>query len=204
MDPRGSMVGAVRGSAIGAGLLGSDGSSGERNGTERNTRSNVANAALLALGDGMGVLRIIELPRNLARPMQQERRLFSAFVSREGERIADVASRGPARAKAKKDQEEAKKAREEASGASLGDANGSVASLGSSGGAAAVRPRVSAAGSDGGKGGLAGNRRRSNASGSSIVPMSAAAIAAMERVEVEYKKLEHEFKVQLGLVVEAS
>lgn len=38
----------------------------------------------------VGVLRIVEIPRNLRRPMQSERKAMAAFLDREGERVADV------------------------------------------------------------------------------------------------------------------
>jgi len=38
----------------------------------------------------VGVLRIVEIPRNLRRPMQSERKAMGAFLERERERVEDV------------------------------------------------------------------------------------------------------------------
>lgn len=50
----------------------------------------VSNAALqmLAVGDSVGVLHIMELPRNLRRPVANEKTLMLAFLQREEKRVA--------------------------------------------------------------------------------------------------------------------
>lgn len=58
-----------------------------------------------------GVLRILELPRNLRRPLPNEKKLMSAFLERETDRVQDVGARGPARVTDKKLWEERKKVR---------------------------------------------------------------------------------------------
>jgi hypothetical protein len=67
-------------------------------------------AQLLAMGDATGLLRIIELPRNLRRPVPNERKLMATFLEKETERVSDMISRGPNRSKAIKAAEEKKKA----------------------------------------------------------------------------------------------
>ena len=69
-----------------------------------------ATAQLLAMGDATGLLRIIDLPRNLRRPVPNERKLMATFLERETERVSDMTSRGPNRSKAIKAAEEKKKA----------------------------------------------------------------------------------------------
>lgn len=57
-----------------------------------------------------GVLRIVELPRNLRRPVPNEKKLMTAFLDREADRVKDVTLRQPVRAAALKAAEENKKA----------------------------------------------------------------------------------------------
>lgn len=57
-----------------------------------------------------GVLRIVELPRNLRRPVPNEKKLMTAFLDREADRVKDVTLRQPVRAAALKVAEENKKA----------------------------------------------------------------------------------------------
>ena len=56
-------------------------------------------------------MRIVELPRNLRRPVPNEKKLMTIFLEREASRVADVSARGPARAAAAKEAEEGKKAK---------------------------------------------------------------------------------------------
>ncbi|KAF5836394.1 hypothetical protein DUNSADRAFT_5963 [Dunaliella salina] len=63
----------------------------------------------LAAAHAVGVLRIVEIPRNLRRPMQSERKAMAAFLEREGERVADVEARKPLRDKSIAVAEEARK-----------------------------------------------------------------------------------------------
>lgn len=58
---------------------------------------------------GSGVLRILELPRNLRRPVANEKKLMATFLERENERVSDVGERKPAREAALKVAEEVKK-----------------------------------------------------------------------------------------------
>ena len=55
-----------------------------------------------------GSLRIVEIPRNLRRPVPHEKKLMGTFLDREGQRLADMATRVPARTKALKEAEKAK------------------------------------------------------------------------------------------------
>lgn len=74
------------------------------------SQPSASTAQLLAMGDATGLLRIIDLPRNLRRPVPNERKLMAIFLERETERVADMTSRGPHRSKAIKAAEEKKKA----------------------------------------------------------------------------------------------
>lgn len=56
------------------------------------------------------MLRIVELPRNLRRPVPNEKKLMTAFLDREADRVKDVTLRQPVRAAALKAAEENKKA----------------------------------------------------------------------------------------------
>jgi len=128
-----------------------------------------AGTQFLALGDSAGVLRIVELPRNLRRPVPNERKLMSVFLEREEHRVADSASRAPLRAAALKAAEERKKAAEEAE--------------------AAAREREAAA------------KDQQGSSGHAVPAKNAPKPPEFdERAEAEYFKLEHAFKVQLGLL----
>ena len=52
---------------------------------------------LLAVGDNGGVLRVIDLPRSLRKPVAREKDLMEKFLAREMERVADASARGEAR-----------------------------------------------------------------------------------------------------------
>ena len=58
-----------------------------------------------------GSLRIVEVPRNLRRPVPNEKKLMSSFLERESSRVTDMLARGPMRAAAIKGAEEGKKAK---------------------------------------------------------------------------------------------
>ncbi|GAX83067.1 hypothetical protein CEUSTIGMA_g10493.t1 [Chlamydomonas eustigma] len=118
---------------------------------------------LLALGDAAGSLRIVELPRNLRRPVPNEVKLMGNFLERETNRMGDVAARAPARTAALKAAEERKKAKEEAEAAK--DKEPAV-------------PQPTAK------------------------QVAAKALEFDEKAEAEYYKLEHAFKIKLGLLSE--
>lgn len=125
-------------------------------------------AQFLALGDSAGVLRIVELPRNLRRAVPNESKLMMNFLEREGLRVADVAERVPMRVKVAKAADEAKKAVEEAK--------------------AAAKAAAAADGKDAGGG---GGKDQTFLTNGQLIDAKA---------EEEYYKLEHAFKVKLGLV----
>ena len=52
---------------------------------------------LLAVGDNGGVLRVMDLPRSLRKPVAREKDLMEKFLAREMERVADASARGEAR-----------------------------------------------------------------------------------------------------------
>ncbi len=52
-----------------------------------------------------GVLRILELPRNLRRPVHNEKKLMGAWLERQQSRLEDVGGRQPGRAAARKEAE---------------------------------------------------------------------------------------------------
>lgn len=52
-----------------------------------------SNLQLLALGDTSGVLHIMELPRNLRRPLNNEKKIVNRFLNQEMSRIEDRTSR---------------------------------------------------------------------------------------------------------------
>lgn len=132
-------------------------------------------AQFLALGDSAGVLRIVELPRNLRRPVTNEKKLMGVFLDREAERVADVLGRKGEREAATKAAEEArKKAADEA--------------------AAADQARQDAASKD------QGHPPMGKSAASAAQKAAAAALELDEKAEAEYYKLEHKFKVQLGLI----
>lgn len=114
---------------------------------------------LMAVGDCFGVLHILEVPRNLRRPVQNEKKLVRGFLDREIARVQDVLARQAVRAKVLKEMEEAKKAKEDAEEAARDAAEKS-------------------------------SQRRD------------AQAEAAEKAEREYRKLEAELKVQLGIVEE--
>ncbi|KAG1670681.1 hypothetical protein FOA52_010956 [Chlamydomonas sp. UWO 241] len=120
-------------------------------------------AQFLALGDSAGVLRIVELPRNLRRAVPNESKLMMNFLEREGKRVADVAERAPLRAKVAKAADDAKKAVEEAAAKAAADGKDA--------------------------GGTKDQTFLTN--GHALIDAKA---------EEEYYKLEHAFKVKLGLV----
>jgi len=133
-------------------------------------------AQFLALGDSAGVLRIVELPRNLRRPVPNEKKLMGVFLEREGERVADVGGRKGAREAANKAAEEArKKAAEDA--------------------AAADQARQDAAAKDQGH-----PAPSKSAAAAAQKAAAAASLELDEKAEAEYYKLEHKFKLQLGLI----
>lgn len=117
----------------------------------------VTNAAqqMLAVGDSVGVLHIMELPRNLRRPVANEKALMLGFLQREERRVAfSVEELAPARQARAKEIEAA---------------------------AAAVKDTKDA---EVAKAGKAAKKETS----------------AADKLEAEYEKLEHEFKIELGLI----
>ena len=52
-----------------------------------------------------GVLRIMELPRNLRRPVHNEKKLLGTWLERQQARLADVGARQPVRTSARKEAE---------------------------------------------------------------------------------------------------
>eukprot|EP00798_Chlamydomonas_sp_ICE-L_P031615 gene31615-6811_t len=71
----------------------------------------------LALGDSEGSLRILELPRNLRRPVPNEKKMMTVYLEREASRIEDVMARLPARSGKLKEAGEKEKAKLEAEAA---------------------------------------------------------------------------------------
>eukprot|EP00199_Chlamydomonas_sp_CCMP681_P000882 CAMPEP_0119110888 /NCGR_PEP_ID=MMETSP1180-20130426/32687_1 /TAXON_ID=3052 ORGANISM="Chlamydomonas cf sp, Strain CCMP681" /NCGR_SAMPLE_ID=MMETSP1180 /ASSEMBLY_ACC=CAM_ASM_000741 /LENGTH=447 /DNA_ID=CAMNT_0007097533 /DNA_START=21 /DNA_END=1364 /DNA_ORIENTATION=- len=132
-----------------------------------------AAAQFLALGDSAGVLRIMELPRNLRRPVPNERKLMSVFLEREAERVSDVAARKPTRDAANKEWAEAsKKATDEIENAAKDAANkDQTTALSSKAAALAAAQKV-----------------------------ATAAQEVDEKLEAEYYSMERRFQVQLGLI----
>jgi hypothetical protein len=103
-----------------------------------------------------GVLHIMDMPRNLRRPMHKEKDLMKKFLTRELDRVGDVAERVVTRQEDLKAREEAEK-----------DAAGAAAPA--EGGAAEKKVE------------LTGD----------------------EKAEAEYKSLERQFMVTMGLAEEA-
>lgn len=128
----------------------------------------------LALGDSSGVLHIMEMPRNLRRPVPNEKKLMTQFLQREMERVKDVAARAPIRSETLKLVQEVLKEKD---------------SSGMQGEEGALRET-------GGR--ETGGPARSGMSMFSTNPMS----GIDEKAEAEYYKMEHEFKIQLGLIDE--
>ncbi|KAJ9521934.1 hypothetical protein QJQ45_024810, partial [Haematococcus lacustris] len=129
----------------------------------------------LALGDSAGVLRIVELPRNLRRPTPNEKKLMATFLTREAERVNDVALRRPAREAALKAAEEAKKRAADEAEAAIKDA--------------AAKDQT--------------HSSHFYAKAAALAAQKAAAAAAIEldeKAEAEYFKMEHRFKIQLGMI----
>lgn len=128
---------------------------------------------LLAVGDATGVLRIMELPRNLRRPVHNERKLMASWLERQEARLADVGGRAPCRAAARKEADEHKKEAEAAAAAEV--AAKEAAAKDAAAAAAAGLP----------------------------APTEKKAKAAQpefdEKAEQEYQKLEARFRQQLGL-----
>jgi hypothetical protein len=60
----------------------------------------------------------VAIPRNLRRPVPNEKKLMDTFLDREGRRVSDIAARAPARAKALKEAEKAKVSVDTAAGCS--------------------------------------------------------------------------------------
>ena len=76
---------------------------------------------LLAVGDAAGVLHIMDLPRNLRRPMHREEEMMQKFLDRELDRVKDVEERIVEREKDLKAREEAEKDAAGGSGGAEGD-----------------------------------------------------------------------------------
>ncbi|MEW5301410.1 MAG: hypothetical protein WDW36_004270 [Sanguina aurantia] len=140
---------------------------------------------LLALGDSAGVLRILELPRNLRRPLPNEKRLMAAFLARETDRVQDVGARGPARLTAKKAWEERRKASETEAEKKANEGAADKAERPASLNAHAS-PDASLPGTKG--------------KGRTATAALLAGVELDERAEAAYLALEHKFKVQLGLI----
>ncbi|GIL86238.1 hypothetical protein Vretimale_13768 [Volvox reticuliferus] len=132
---------------------------------------------LLAVGDATGVLRIMELPRNLRRPVHNEKKLMGTWLERQQQRLADVGARQPARVGARKEAEERKK---EAEAAALAEAAAREAAAKDA--AAAVAAGVPPSPAD-----------RKDRKGQHPAEFD-------EKAEQEYLKLEARFKAQLGLL----
>ncbi|KAK3283163.1 hypothetical protein CYMTET_9130 [Cymbomonas tetramitiformis] len=113
---------------------------------------------LLAVGDSQGVLHILELPRNLRRPVQNEEKIMEKFFDRELSRVKYVEERQKIRAAELKEKEQAAQAALVAAGAS---------------GAAPAKE----------------DKKNSDDKYD-------------EKMEQEYRTLEREFKIQLGLIDE--
>ncbi|GLC44506.1 hypothetical protein PLESTB_000065900 [Pleodorina starrii] len=133
---------------------------------------------LLAVGDATGVLRIMELPRNLRRPVHNERKLMGTWLERQQLRLADVGARQPARAAARKEAEERKK---EAEAAAVAEAAAREAAAKDA--AAAAAAGLPPSGAD----------RRDRKGQHPVAELD-------EKAEQEYLKLEARFKAQLGLL----
>lgn len=149
------------------------------------------NYQFLALGDSAGVLHIMELPRNLRRPVVNERKLMRNLMNREMTRVTDAASRQPERLAVTKEAEErVRKAREAAEAAAKDTANKDQAPSPAAGGSsmAALGATGSGLGVGGSSSGLRGD------------PLDKAATSEEVRMEQEYAKIEHQFKIQLGLI----
>lgn len=132
---------------------------------------------LLAVGDATGVLRILELPRNLRRPVHNEKKLMGAWLERQQSRLEDVGGRQPGRAAARKEAEERKK---EAEAAALTEAAAREAAAKDAAAAAAAGYPPPAA-------------EKKDKKGPPQPEFD-------EKAEAEYLKLEARFKAQLGLV----
>ena len=61
------------------------------------TKGKKAKSHFLAVGDAAGTLRIMELPRNLTKPVPNEKALVEALLGREEARVGYVAERAAAR-----------------------------------------------------------------------------------------------------------
>ncbi|KXZ55747.1 hypothetical protein GPECTOR_2g1297 [Gonium pectorale] len=132
---------------------------------------------LLAVGDATGVLRILELPRNLRRPVHNEKKLMGTWLERQQLRLSDVGARQPARSAARKEAEERKK---EAEAAALAEAAAREAAAKDAAAAAAAGMPPSPS-------------ERKDKKGPLTPEFD-------ERAEQEYLKLEARFKAQLGLL----
>ncbi|PNW72384.1 hypothetical protein CHLRE_16g674515v5 [Chlamydomonas reinhardtii] len=133
---------------------------------------------LLAVGDATGVLRIMELPRNLRRPVHNEKKLMGTWLERQQARLADVGARQPVRTSARKEAEERKK---EAESAALAEAAAKEAAAKDAAAAAAAGMPLPTA-----------NERKKD-KGPPPPEFD-------EKAEQEYLKLEARFKAQLGLM----
>lgn len=111
---------------------------------------------MLAVGDSVGALHIMELPRNLRRPVANEKKLMLEFLDREEARVLYTRDElVPVRASRLKEIEAA---------------------------AAAAKDKESEA----------ANRPKTLTK----------ELSPAEKLELEYQKLEHEFKLELGLIAE--
>jgi len=84
---------AAAAAAAAAGGAAGEGTSGHHHHQHHQQQQQGGGLQVLAVGDAAGVLHLFELPRTLRRPLQNEKRLMEAFVTREAARVADVASR---------------------------------------------------------------------------------------------------------------
>ncbi|KAL0054665.1 hypothetical protein WJX82_000717 [Trebouxia sp. C0006] len=136
---------------------------------------------LLAVGDGAGVLHIMDLPRNLRRRVPSEVNTMHAFLTRHLARLDYLQACKPRRAQLLKEHQERQKiAEEEREAAALAAAQAAANSAAAAAAAAAAGEPVG-------------------------VPVAAMPIRNAnkdidEQAEEAYRKMEDAFRVQLGLV----
>ena len=112
---------------------------------------------MLAVGDSVGALHIMELPRNLRRPVSNEKNLMRSFLEREEKRVGFISDElVPLRAARTKELEAAAQAAKDKASADAAD-----------------KPKA-----------------------------SSKKVSASEKLEDDYQKLEHQFKVELGLIAD--
>lgn len=154
------------------------------------TSAKSGGAQLLAVGDSSGNLHILDIPRALQRPVNNERQIMEAYLDRETRRVEYVKQRMQLHDKERKDRPEGGEA---GSSATAAAASAAAAALGAGPPAAGMPPAAPAAAVDGsaaaaaGAGGAAGGRRGGEE----------ADAEEDERAEREYLLLEERLRKQL-------